>query len=104
MSKADEIKELTKEHLENMFLIQDGATIFGLKEATLLREVEKYNKSLITIIDNMKVLEKIVGSEKDLYDNKNPKTGHLAYFGAILTDKGKKWLDKECYNRGLHFI
>ena len=95
---------LNEEHLITMFLIQNGATIFGLKEATLLREVEKYDKSLINIISNMKELEEIVGNEKDLYDNKNPKTGRLAYFGAILTKKGKEWLDKECRKRGKVFI
>lgn len=104
MSKADEIKELTEKHLEVMCLVRGGATIFGLEEATLLREVEKYNKKLINIIDNMEKLEKIAGDAKDLYDNRNPKTGHLAYFGAILTYEGKKWLKKECYNRGLDFI
>jgi len=87
---------LKEEHLKTMFLIQDGATIFGLKEATLLREVEKYDKSLINIISNMKELEEILGNKKDLYDNKNPKTGHLAYFGA--------WLDNECRKRGKVFI
>ena len=78
---------LTEEHLETMFLARDGATIFGIKEAKLLREVEQYDKSLINIISDMKELEKIVGNKKDLYDNKNTKTGHLAYFGAILTEK-----------------
>ena len=97
-------KELSKEHLEIMFKIQDGATIFGFKEAKLLREVEQYDKSLINIISNMKDLEKIVGNEKNLYDNKNPKTGHLAYFGAILTNKGWKWLESECKKRGLCFV
>lgn len=95
---------LSEEHLKTMFLIQNGATIFGYKEAKLLREVEKYDKSLINIISNMKELEKIVGNEKDLYDNKNPKIGNLAYFGAILTEEGKKWLDNECRRRGKIFI
>ena len=95
---------LNEEHLKTMFLIQNGATIFGLKEATLLREAEKYDKSLIDIIDNMEELKEITGNEKDLYDNKNPKTGRLAYFGAILTEKGKEWLDKECRKKGKIFI
>ena len=91
---------LSEEHLKTMFLIQEGATIFGLKEAKLLREVEQYDSSLINIIDNMEELQEIIGNEKDLYDNK----GHLAYFGAILTEKGKEWLDKECRQRGKVFI
>ena len=95
---------LNEEHLKTMFLIQNGATIFGLKEAILIREVEKYDKSLINIISNIKELEEILGNKKDLYDNKNPKTGRLAYFGAILTEKGKKWLDNECRKRGKVFI
>lgn len=93
-------KQLSEEHLKIMFLIQNGATIFALKEAKLLREVQQYNNTLIDIIDNIKELERILGNEKDLYDNKDPKTGHLAYFGAILTEKGKKWLDNECRQRG----
>ncbi len=97
-------KQLSEEHLKIMFLIQNGATIFDLKKAKLLREVQQYNNTLITIIDNMKELEIIVGNEKDLYDNKDPKTGHLAYFGAILTDKGKKWLNNECRQRGKIFL
>lgn len=96
-------KEITNEHLEIMFKVQNGATIFGLKEATLLREVEMYDKSLIDIISDMSKLQKIVGSEKDLYDNKNKKTGHLAYFGVILTKKGFEWLEKECSKRGIGF-
>lgn len=84
MSKADEIEKLTKEHLKIMFLTQEGATIFGLKEATLLREVEQYDKSLIKIIDNVEELKKILGNENDLYDNKNQKTGHLAYFRSNI--------------------
>lgn len=95
---------LSEEHLQTMFLTQEGATIFGLKEAKLLREVEQYDNSLINIISNIEELQKIVGNEKDLYDNKNPKTGHLAYFGAILTEKGKKWLDNECRQRGKVFV
>lgn len=95
---------LSEEHLKTMFLIQEGATIFGFKEAKLLREVEQYDSSLINIIDDMEKLQGIVGNEKELYDNKNPKTGHLAYFGAILTEKGQKWLDKECRQRGKVFI
>lgn len=97
-------KQLSEEHLKTMFLVQNGATIFGLKEAKLLREVEQYDRSLINIIDNMSELQKIVGNEKDLYDNKDLKTGHLAYFGAILTEKGKKWLDNECRQRGKAFL
>ena len=95
---------LREEHLKIMFLIQEGATIFGLKQAKLLREVEQYDKSLINIISNTEELQKIVGNEKDLYDNKNPKTGNLAYFGAILTEKGKKWLDNEWRKKGKVFI
>lgn len=97
-------KQLSEEHLKIMFLIQNGATIFNLKKAKLLREVQQYDKTLINIIDNMKELERIVGNEKDLYDNKDPKIGHLAYFGAILTDKGKKYLDNECRQRGKAFL
>lgn len=97
------IKELSKEHLKLMFKVSEGATIFGYTEAKLLREVERYDKNLITIISNMKELQKIVGNEKELFDNKNPKTGHLAYFGAILTEKGQEWLNKECNKRGIGF-
>lgn len=97
-------KKLNEEHLKIMFLIQDGATIFGLKQAKLLREVEQYDRSLINIIDNMSELQKIVRNEKDLYSNKDPKTGFLAYFGAILTEKGKEWLDNECKKRGKVFL
>lgn len=98
------MKRLSKKHLELMFLVKDGATIFGYNQAKMLREVEKYDNSLITIISNMEELEKIVGNEEDLYDNKNPKTGHLAYFGATLTDKGSEWLSKECSTRGFGFV
>lgn len=97
-------KQLSEEHLKIMFLVQEGATIFGLKEAKLLREVEQYDSSLINIIDNMEELQKIVRNEKDLYSNKDPKTGLLAYFGVILTEKGKKWLDNECKKRGKVFL
>lgn len=97
-------KKLNEEHLKIMFLIQNGATIFNLKKAKLLREVQQYDKTLINIIDNIEQLKQIVGNEKELYDNKDPKTGHLAYFGAILTEKGKEWLDKECRKRGKMFL
>lgn len=76
---------LTEEHLKVMKAVKNGATIYGLNDAQLLREVQKYDKDLITIIDDMKKLEYILGYELD-------GAKQLPYFGAILTKKGKKYL------------
>lgn len=76
---------MNKEHFAMMKAVKNGATIYGLYDAQLLREVQKYDKELITIIDDMNQLEYILG-----YELEGAK--QLPYFGAILTKKGKKYL------------
>jgi hypothetical protein len=75
--------ELEQKHLDMMESIKDGATIFGYKEAKLLREVQRIDRELIQVIDDISELEAIEGKE---YDG----AGRVPYFGAILTKKGKK--------------
>lgn len=77
--------KLTEEHLKIMKAVKNGATIYGFYDAKLLREVQKYDKDFITIIDNIEKLEYILGYKLD-------GAKQLPYFGAILTKKGKKYL------------
>lgn len=89
---------MKKEHIEQMESIQNGATIWGYKNALLLREVQVYDSELITIIDDLEELERI---ENKVYDG----TGRLPYFGAILTEKGKSFINdfnSECGQSGLN--
>jgi len=79
---AEIIKSLTSDHLDAMKEVKEGATIYGYRLAMLLREVQRYDRSLIHIIDNMRELEQIVGEKFD-------GTKRLPYFGAILSEKGK---------------
>ena len=78
---------LTKEHLEEMKGIENGATIWGYKNAKLLREIQQFDSDLLTIIDDLQELEHI---ENKVYDGAK----RLPYFGAILTERGKVFLSE----------
>lgn len=64
--------ELTDEHYALMKSLRGGADIMGRREAQLCRTLER--RGLIRI-----------GKRQGTYKV----TGHLPYFGAILTAKGK---------------
>lgn len=69
---------------KNMFnLIKNGATVFGEKEAQQIKKLSKIYPGAIKLIP-VSELEEI---ECEIFQN-----GRLAYFGAILTKKGKKLL------------
>ncbi|GAA0471797.1 hypothetical protein [Alkalibacillus silvisoli] len=78
---------LNKEHLSEMKGIENGATIWGYKNAKLLREVQRFDSELLTIIDDLQELERI---ENKVYDGAK----QLPYFGAILSEKGKEFLNE----------
>lgn len=82
--------ELRKEHFMAMKHVKDGATIFGRGVAVLLREVASEDPDLINIIES-RVLR---GMGEDVYNE----AGELAYFGAVLTGKGRRALLD--YSRG----
>ena len=75
---------LKAKHFEVMKAVRNGATIWGLREAKLIREVQRYDPELVEII-KLQELEEIEGVE---YDG----AGRVPYFGAILTEKGKEFL------------
>jgi len=66
--------------------LNNGCDVFGRSEAVLIRELHKEHPDWLDIIDNIKELEKLKGSEYPL-DN-------LPYFGVILTGKGKEGFQK----------
>ncbi|MCR6108671.1 hypothetical protein HXA34_20460 [Salipaludibacillus agaradhaerens] len=76
---------LNSKHIEEMRGIEEGATIWGYVNAKLLREVQRFDHELITVV-SVKELEVI---ENTTYDG----SGKLPYFGAILTKKGKEFLE-----------
>lgn len=77
--------ELSEEHFKVMHAVRDGATIWGYYEAMKLREVQNFNQELITIV-GIADLERIIGLEFD-------GAKRMPYFGAILTRKGKEFLE-----------
>lgn len=79
---------LSQKHFEVMKDVLNGGTVYGYVEAKLLREVQRYDPELIHIIDNMEELERITG---ETYSG----VERLPYFGAILTDRGKKLLKEK---------
>lgn len=87
--------ELTEKHFEVMEAVEDGATIWAYAEAKLLRELQQYNPNYITIIDNLDELARIEGKKFNGADK-------LPYFGAILTDGGKRFLDLYNSNKSLN--
>ncbi len=58
----------------------EGATIWGYREAQLLREIQKQDRELFSVI-NVSNLEEITGQKFNGAEQ-------MPYFGAILTDKG----------------
>ncbi|PLS19415.1 hypothetical protein CVD28_03090 [Bacillus sp. M6-12] len=89
--KGAEKVSLTKEQVELMEAVNDGATIFGYKDAKLLREVQKQEPTFITIIDNLDELARIEG--KRYKGNEQ-----LPYFGAVITEKGQDFV-KEFFSK-----
>ncbi|HFF1838858.1 TPA: hypothetical protein ACGBET_003577 [Bacillus cereus] len=85
-------KSLKEEHLQAMKDITSGATIFSYSLAMRLREVERFDSELIDIIHNLDELEAISG---EVF----PAEKKLPYFGAILTKKGKEYLNN--HTRGV---
>lgn len=78
---------LSEKHMIVMESVKEGATIYGYREAKVLREVQKENPEYIDIIDDLNELSNITHT---IFDGKE----ELPYFGAILTDKGKAFLLK----------
>jgi hypothetical protein len=93
--------ELTKDHLKEMFIFKDGATIYdnknGKEDYRLLLEIEKYDKKLLDIVYDDK-LEYVIGKQ-EMVNEYNQK----AICGAILTDKGKELLSKLSYELGIGY-
>jgi len=70
---------LTEEHKNALREIKDGADVFSYPTALRLREVQKEKPELLVIC-------KIMGEY--------PVAQKRPYFGAILTAKGKAFIDK----------
>lgn len=76
---------LNKDHIEALELIEGGADIYDLYLARTLREVQKINPELLNIL-SLKELEEI-------HQKKYHGSEQLPYFGAILSGKGKEFLN-----------
>ena len=74
------MEEMKKKYLETLERIENGGTVWALDHAQIIRELQKEHPEWLTIVDDMKELERITG---ETYDDKVP------YFGAILTAEGK---------------
>lgn len=66
-----EARKLSHEHYEAMLKVRDGADVYSLGTAVLLREVQSYDTCAIHITDL---------------------TAHVAFFNAELTQSGKRIL------------
>lgn len=76
---------ITKEHIELMADILDGADIYGLRDARMIREIKKHNPGWVEIL-SIEDMEKKLSREFD-------GTKRLPYFGAILTPEGERAMD-----------
>lgn len=76
--------ELKSIHLKTMEGVEGGATIWGYREAKLLREIQQVDTELVKIL-NLSEVEEITGEHFD-------GAKQLPYFGAVLTDKGREFL------------
>ena len=63
--------------------LKQGCTVWDMGVAKKIRELKQNHPDWITIIDDMKELESILGVELDV-------TKKIPYFGAILTKEGTK--------------
>ena len=66
--------------------LKNGCTVWGYTEAEKIRELQKLHPVWITIVTG-EDLEYILGQKFD-------GTGKIPYFGAILTDEGRKHIDE----------
>ena len=87
----DAYTELNHNHYLVMKCIKNGADIYGLVEASLIRQIEVIDKDLVHIVE-LETLERIHNKEFD-------GASRLPYFGAILKGKGKRVL-KEYIKQG----
>ena len=76
--------ELQPNHYIVMGGIKNGADIYDLLNASLIRQIETIDEDLVTIL-NIEELEEI-------HNKKFDGAKQMPYFGAILTGKGKKIL------------
>jgi len=84
------IKELNKDHYNAMVQVTNGANVYSLKIARLLREVQAYDPQLVDIL----TIQQLEGIGFRFENVNEP----LPYFGAILTEKGKELLDSVVRN------
>lgn len=76
---------ITREHIQIMQGVEGGADIYGYTEAKLLRQVHAHDPELVQILP-VKELERATGRK---FDGRK----QLPYFGAILTAKGKGFIE-----------
>jgi len=67
--------------------LKTGCTVWGLKEAKAIRELQKEHPEWVDIISDIEELEHIL-------DTKFDGTKQLPYFGARLTKEGVRNLDR----------
>lgn len=78
---------LTKNHMQALLQIEGGATIYDYTLAKTLREVQKIDWRLLTIVDDIEELERITGEKYSGVEK-------VPYFGACLSEKGKKFVEE----------
>lgn len=83
--------QITPAHLTAMHAVRDGVSIFDRGIAQLLQEVERHNPEMVQIFTPREMQDDIGAEEQDLYDT----DGRLCYLGAILTPKGREFLQRK---------
>jgi len=81
----NKIFELEPKHIDAMKKVKDGGNVYSVSLANNLREVQVYDHELIDIVPVPQL--ETMGFE---FSNDED----LPYFGAILTDKGKAYLNQ----------
>lgn len=81
---------ITPAHLTAMYHVRTGANVFSRGIAQLLREIEHHDPELIDIMAPQEMIDDMGMSSDELTDE----NGRLCYFGAVLTAKGKAFLQR----------
>lgn len=66
--------------------LENGCTVWGPADAKRIRELQSKHPGWVDVIDDMAELERIEGRKFD-------GAKQVPYFGAILTDEGKRNID-----------
>ena len=67
--------------------LENGCTVWGYSDAQKIRKLKAQYPNWVQIIDKVEDMESIIGTKFN-------GTEQMPYFGAILTDEGRKHIDE----------